>query len=48
MVIKNGGKRVRKLPKALKEFNDAYKKERKEHPAFTAKQIRRIVKDHLK
>ena len=38
---------MKELPKALKQFNDLYRKERKDHPSFTAVQIRHIVKDHL-
>jgi hypothetical protein len=39
---------VGNLPKALREFNAAYAKEKKEHPKFTRKQVIQIVKDHLK
>lgn len=45
---RGGGLGMGKLPLALRKFNEACAKERKEHPSFSRAQVRRIVKDHLK
>lgn len=37
-----------KIPKAFKQFNNEYHKERKEHPKLPAWVVRQIVQDHMK